>query len=528
MLILYNAKIYTLDEAQPNATALAIQSGRIIAVGSDFEVLSHYGRGALRREMGGAVIWPGLTDAHIHLQNYALGLAKVDCETATREECLRRVAERARVTPPGAWILGHGWNQNLWPEGFGTAADLDAVSAGHPVYLTAKSLHAAWANSAALAAAGVNEHTPDPPDGRLERHASGRPTGILFEGAVRLIEKVIPRPSVEEIAAAIEASQTSLWSMGVTAVHDFDRRDCFAALQQLRERGRLHLRVLKSIPLEDLPHAVELGLRSGLGDDLLRVGGVKIFADGALGPRTAAMLQPYEGEDSYTGMLMLDAEEILAHGRAAVETGLSLAIHAIGDRANHEVLEAFAQLRAYERERNLPPLRHRIEHVQVIHPHDLGRLARLGIIASMQPLHATSDMVMAERHWGERAKLSYAWRSLLDQGTKMAFGSDAPVEVPNPFWGLHAAVTRRSRDGSPGEEGWMPEQRIRLDEALRAYTIGAAYAAGWEDRAGRLAPGYFADLLVLDRDPFLMPPAELYAAQPVATMVAGEWVWQRG
>jgi predicted amidohydrolase YtcJ len=267
-------------------------------------------------------------------------------------------------------------------------------------------------------------------------------------------------------------------------------------------------------------------LRSGFGDDFLRIGSVKLFSDGALGPRTAAMLQPYEGEAGYTGMLLLDAEEIFERGREAVKTGLSLAIHAIGDRANHEVLNAYAQLRAFERENGLPELRHRIEHVQVLHADDVARLAGLGVIASMQPIHATSDMRIADRHWGQRADLAYAWRTLLQNGAMLAFGSDAPVESPNPFWGLHAAVTRRRRDGTPGPLGWHPEQRLGLEEALRAFTLGPAFAAGLEARRGRLAAGYDADLIVLERDPFQAPPDELYTLLPGATMVAGEWVWQ--
>jgi predicted amidohydrolase YtcJ len=248
--------------------------------------------------------------------------------------------------------------------------------------------------------------------------------------------------------------------------------------------------------------------------------------DGALGPRTAAMFQPYLSEPENRGILNMDAEELFEVGCKAVEGGLSLAVHAIGDRANHEVLDAYEQLRRFERDRGLPPLRHRIEHVQVIHPDDAGRLAELGIIASMQPIHATSDMRMADQYWGERAAFSYAWRTQLQQGAKLAFGSDAPVESPNPFWGLHAAITRQLADGSPGINGWYPEQRLSMQEAIQAYTLGAAYAAGTEGRSGKLAPGYYSDLIVLEQDPFVIPPADLLELSPKATMVGGEWVWQ--
>jgi hypothetical protein len=259
---------------------------------------------------------------------------------------------------------------------------------------------------------------------------------------------------------------------------------------------------------------------------MLRIGGVKAFADGALGPRTAAMLQPYEGEPENRGMLLLDSEELYEHGKQAVENGLSMAVHAIGDRANHEVLEAFQQLREHETSLGISRLRHRIEHVQLIHPRDAGRLAELGVFASMQPLHATSDMLMADQFWGERGGYSYAWRTQLQAGASLAFGSDAPVESPNPFRGLHAAVTRMREDGSPGIQGWYPEQRLSLTEALHAYTSGPAYLAHMETKLGKLAPGYLADLIVLDVDPFSCEPQQIRDLRPVATMVDGKWVYQ--
>jgi len=533
--ILYNARIYTLETAYPIASALAIGQERILAIGTDQEILPEFegNQKISRLNLEGRIVLPGLTDAHIHLEQYALGLQKVDCETATRAECLLRVAERVRQTPPGEWILGHGWNQNNWAEGFGNPKDLDKVAPEHPVFLTAKSLHAAWANSAALNAAGINAHTPDPSNGRIARDEHGQPTGLLFEGAMALIQSIIPEPKADQLASALETAMHTLAAMGLTSVHDFDRRRCFAALQLLHQKGQLPLRVVKNIPLEDLPHALSLGLRSGFGDDQLRIGGVKAFADGALGPRTAAMLQPYDGESDNRGMLLLDAEALLENGRLAVENGLTLAVHAIGDRANHEVLKAFAQLREYEKSLKtsgydpIYPLRHRIEHVQLIHPEDAPRLAALGIAASMQPIHATSDMFMADRYWGPRAAFAYAWRTHLEYGTLLAFGSDAPVESPNPFWGLHAAITRRRADGYPGPNGWYPEQRLTLSEALYAYTQGPAYLAYLEDRLGKLAPGYLADLIVLSQDPFTCDPDYLKEICPQGTMVGGKWLIRR-
>ena len=316
--------------------------------------------------------------------------------------------------------------------------------------------------------------------------------------------------------------------MGITGVHDFDGSRCFSALQMLHQSRQLKLRVLKQLHLEDLPHAIAIGLRSGFGDDMLRIGALKLFSDGALGPHTAAMLEPYEDDPVNRGSLMLDAGNIFEHGKVAVENGINLSIHAIGDRANREILNGYAKLRVHEG--TLPikshhPMRHRIEHVQVIDPADLPLFAKLNLIASMQPIHATSDMLMADKYWGKRSAYAYAWRSLLSSHVNLAFGSDAPVESPNPFWGIYAAVTRRRTDGSPSLEGWYPEQRLRVEEALLAYTTGPAYAAGMEDRLGRLMPGYLADLLVLNENPFICVPEELLNIHPMGTMVGGEWVY---
>ena len=525
--ILYNADIFTLDKRLPQAAALAIRDGVILAAGESQQVVSNFSENTQFTDLSGKTILPGLTDAHFHLMHYAFALQKVDCETSTRQECLERVARRAQAAQPGAWILGHGWNQNSWPEGFGSAADLDQIAPKNPVYLTAKSLHAGWANSAALKLAGLNANTLDPQGGQLGRTASGDLNGILYETAMYMVEKAIPETTAEAVTQAIQAALPTLWQVGLTGIHDFDGPRCFAALQTLQSRGQLGLRVIKNIPLANLDQAVGLGLRSGFGNDFLRIGSIKAFADGALGPRTAAMLQGYETNPDNRGMLMMDGEEFFEHGRKAMENGLSMTVHAIGDRANHEMLDGYKQLRAYEEQINPGSrLRHRIEHVQVLHPDDLNRLADLDIIASMQPIHATSDMLMANEHWGERTAHAYAWRELLNSGVHLAFGSDAPVESPNPFWGLHAAVTRQRQDDTP-KGGWHPEQRLSLYEALEGFTTGAAYAGGVESRLGRLTAGYAADLIVLDKNPFSCPAEEIAGLKPSRTMLNGEWVYER-
>jgi predicted amidohydrolase YtcJ len=334
------------------------------------------------------------------------------------------VAERAKITPKGAWIRGHGWNQNVWGGVFPTKADLDRVALEHPVYLTAKSGHAGWANSLALNMAGVTSSTPNPAGGEIVRNMQGEPTGILFEGAMVLISEIIPEPSAQQVADAILDALPLFHRAGLTGVHDFDGARALQAWQILKERGELNFRVSKTIPVALQEHAIALGIRSGFGDDWLRINSVKTFADGALGPQTALMIDPYEGSISGNrGISTCDKEEMFENVRKASAAGLSSTIHAIGDKANHDVLDVFAMVR---KEEGNTRLRHRIEHVQLLHPDDFNRLAQLNIIASMQPIHATSDMLMADRYWGKRSAGAYAWRTQLNVGARLAFDPIRP------------------------------------------------------------------------------------------------------
>ncbi len=517
--LLTRGSIHTMDPACPRASAVAIDNGRILAVGEDLDL-----PGATRIDLGGRCVLPGLTDSHIHLRWAAITLQMVDlggCRSL--EEMLARVAARAAQTPPGEWLSGHSWNQEEWHERrFPTAADLDRVAPHCPTALTAKSGHVLAANSAAMAAAGITAETLDPPGGRIGRDASGQPDGLFFEEAMSVILDLIPQPEPDALAAALQPVFAQAWRFGLTAAHDVDNLAAFDAFQRLRAEDKLGLRVVKYLPAEALDHALALRLRAGLGDDWLRIGGIKLFADGALGPRTAAMLAPYEGEPDNLGILTVEREALEETVRRAAAGGLPVAIHAIGDAANRMVLDVFAAVRPTH-----PTLRQRIEHVQLLHPDDISRLAEPGVVASMQPLHATQDAVMADRYWGARAATAYAWRSLLDAGAVLAFGSDCPVESPNPFLGIHAAVTRTRADGYGGPDGWQPQQRLTVAEAIRAYTWGAAYAVGLEKRLGSLSPGKWADLVVVDRDPFTCEPAAIAGTQVVGTMIGGEWVYRR-
>jgi predicted amidohydrolase YtcJ len=523
--ILINGRIHTFKAQAIWAEALVLQNGRICYVGSNDEAKSMARPYSQVVDLGGRHVLPGLIDAHIHLETFSLALGKVDCSTPDKETCLTRVASRVERLSPQDWLLGHGWNQNLWG-GFGDRRDLDRVSPYNPVYLTALSLHAAWVNSRALDTAGIGLDTPDPPGGRIQRAADGEPTGILFENAMQLVASQIAIPSLQARMNAMRQAQELMWKAGLTGVHDVDGITCFETLQALHERGELGLRVRKAMPHHCLDEVLAIRLRAGFGDDLLRICGVKLFSDGALGPRTAAMLQPYLGEPANLGILLLEKDELRQVGERAARCELPLFVHAIGDRANRVVLDAFEELRAAEAAQGRPRLRHRIEHAQLLHPDDIPRLGRLWITASMQPVHAPSDQAMATRYWGERILQAYAWRSLLDSGAELAFGSDAPVDTFRPFVGVFAATTRRSPHAEPPSEPWMPQQCVTRREALRAYTYGAAQSVGDERAVGRLIPGFWGDLIVLDDDPLTIPAERLLQLHSVATMVAGDWKWR--
>lgn len=530
-IVLYNGKIHTLNDQQPLVPALAIRAGKVLALGDDGDIRQYLKPHGEAIDLEKRVVIPGLIDAHVHLSMYAEYLHNVDLmDTESVEQAVERIAGRASNTPPGEWIRGHGWSQERWPDrAFPTAEQIDARVPDHPVYMTHQSAHSAWVNTRALKLAGITATTPDSPGGSIGRDSSGEPAGVLFETAMKLVSDVIPPPTPEQMADRVRTAIDRAHRGGLTGIHDFDGALAFQAYQVLQERGDLTLRIVKNIPVDLLDEAINLGLRWGFGNDYLRIGGVKTFADGALGPRTAWMVDPYERETENRGICVTDPEEMMENVRKASTAGLPSTIHAIGDKAVHEVLNVYESVRKEEATRQIEPSqrRHRIEHVQLIHPQDAHRLGELDVIASMQPNHATSDMLMADAHWGDRADFSYNIRLQLDAGARIALGSDAPIEPIEPLPNIHAAVTRRRPDGSPGAEGWRagPNGRccLSITEAIQGFTLGPAYAAGMEDRLGQLTPGYLADLVVLDQDITQCVPMEIHAATVLGTMVGGSW-----
>jgi predicted amidohydrolase YtcJ len=523
-LVIDNAHIYTMDPSRPFARGLSVQAGRIHSLRNDVSA-QHFPESKLESiDLEGRFILPGLCDAHIHLEKYALMLDQVDCETPSLAECLARVAARCSAAEQAAWVLGHGWNQNDWG-GFGSVQELDAVSSDNPVYLTAKSLHAGWANSKALALCGLTASTEDPPKGRLQRDDRGQLTGVLFEDAMRLISDKLPKPEPSDLKQRIARAQAKLNEWGITAIHDFDGLGCYDALKQLEHERELRLRVLKHIRRKDFEAALGLGLKAGATTDWIRIGHLKLFADGALGPRTAAMLQGYETEADNLGMLQLDMAELVEIGSTAIPAGFPLSIHAIGDRANRTALDAFEKLKDLEQTFALP-FPHRIEHAQLLDPADINRPSSLGITVSMQPIHAISDQPMADLYWGERVRWSYAWNSQFQSGAMVIFGSDAPVETPDPWLGLHAAIMRQPVGSSADAAAWVAEERVSAMDAFRAYTTNPAQSSSWGSSLGQLSEDSCADLIVLDKDPMRATGEELKQLRPSGVLVDGEWVFR--
>ncbi len=522
--LLTNGKFYTMDAARPTASALAIRDERIEAIGDERTLRLLLGGNYETIDLGGRCVVPGLVDAHAHFENFSLALQRVNLDEATSlGEVLQRIEDAAETLQEGEWLQGWGWAQDSWDRRqFPTAQQLDAVVPHNPVFLRHKSGHAGWVNTRALRIGRIDVGTSDPDGGSIERDEFGKATGILLEApAMNLVAQHIPAATEEQLIEAMRAGQQYCWEAGLTGIHDFDGRACFQALQTLNKNGDLGLRFVKNIPAALVEHAVGVGLRSGFGDDWLRIGGIKMFADGALGPRTALMIRPYEGEPHNRGIAVLEKEEMMRVAHLAYPNQLSLTTHAIGDQAVHDVLDVYESVRNanYASKPHTP---NRIEHVQLIHPADKGRLAQLGVVASMQPIHATSDYQMADRYWGERAKLSYAIKTMRDSGALVVFGSDAPIEKIDPLPGIHAAVTRQRANNLPAG-GWYPEQRFTMHEAIYAFTMAAAITAGQQDRQGSITAGKLADLTIFDEDIFAVAGNELLEIGIAGTMVGGQF-----
>ena len=487
-------------------------------------------RAQYRVDGKGRVLLPGLIDAHLHLLQVGFAALTLDLsETKTLAEAQSRIRDYAAAHPDRPWIIGRGWNQEIWGLGrFPTAAELDAAVADRPVWLERVDGHAGWANSAALKAAGVTAATKDPAGGQVVRGAGGVPAGVLVDNASGLVGRIVPPPRAEDRDLALATAQDLLFKRGVTAAADMGTSiEDWQAFRRAGDINRLYLRVMSYAGgTEAMALIGGSGPTPWLYGDRLRMGGVKLYMDGALGSRGAWLKAPYADAPPSTGGAttglprLSDTQLGNLMSRAALDH-FQVAVHAIGDRANSTVLDSVEQLnQTYKGDR-----RWRIEHAQILDPADIARFAKLGVIASMQPVHETSDRTMAEARLGPaRLTGAYAWHSLLTSGARMAFGSDAPVELPDPFAGMAAAISREGPDGQPAG-GWQPQERVTRAEALAGYTSGAAYAGFAEQKFGRIAPGLRADFILIDTDPMQASPAQIRATRVLETWIGGGKVY---
>ena len=530
--LMENIHGYTLagDRLQP-FTGLLFDRGKVVQTG-DAAVLRKDFPGAQRVDGGGRTLLPGLIDAHGHVlggQLSGLGYQSVRVmlgDTRSLSEALERIRAYLKEHPDRSWRIGSGWNQVNWKLGrFPLASELDAVVSDRPAVLERVDGHAVWLNTRALKAAGISRQTPDPVGGRIERDQAGNPNGVLVDKAMGLVDKIVPQPSAGERRAALQAALTQMNALGLTGAADagVSAQD-IALYKDFADHGLLSVRIYAMIAETgaDFLALSKAGPLIGYGDDSLTVRSVKLFADGALGSRGAALMAPYADAPKERGLLFMSDADMAHKIATALKAGYQVNVHAIGDAANHQVLGAFET--AY-RSVGGRELRNRIEHAQVVALADIPRFKQLDLIASMQPTHATSDMNMAEDRIGkERLRGAYAWRSFLDQGTRIAGGSDFPVESANPFYGLHAAVTRTDHANLPAG-GWHSEQAMTLLEAFRAFTLDAAYAEHQENTLGSLEKGKWADFILIDRDLFAIAPADIWKIKVEQTWVAGKRVY---
>ena len=526
-LVIINAAIHTMDSRQPQASAVAILGDRIAAVGSDTEIQALASQWTRVIDAENRLVLPGFNDSHVHFLTGGFSLSNVDLRDAqSPAELSRRLAEYARKLPEGQWILGGDWDHERWPGApLPTRIMIDAATAAHPVLVNRLDGHMALANSLALRLAGITKATADPPGGLIVRDPkSGEPTGILKDSAQTLVEHVVPQKTVAEKRMAARAASEHAAQWGVTSLTDVSGGEDVGIYQWVLEHGQLKTRIYAVHSIVSWEVLAKAGVRAGFGNDMIRIGGLKGFSDGSLGSSTALFFEPYNDAPANRGLLfdqMLPEGIMLQRVQAADQLGLQIMIHAIGDEANLRVLDIYRQTAQKNGARDR---RFRIEHAQHLRASELPRFGRDQVIASMQPYHAGDDGRWCEKRIGsQRARGTYAFRSLLDSGVVLAFGSDWTVAPLNPLTGIKAAVTRQTLDGKhPG--GWMPEQRISVDEAVRAYTVGSAYAEFTDSVKGTLSPGKLADLVMLDQDIYRIDPAAIDRARVLLTVMGGKVV----
>jgi predicted amidohydrolase YtcJ len=525
-----NGDIYTLTDRQPRAEAIAVSGDRIAAVGSTVDLERHFKADTVI-DLHRKPIYPGFIDAHLHLEGIGIALSNLDASGKSLEQIQELVREQLAHKTAGQWIRGRGWDQNLWPrKSFPNHHDLDIVTPDCPVYLLRVDGHAVWVNKVVLDLAGITSGTPDPPGGRILRDARGQPTGVFLDTAIDLLASLLPEPTEAEHLAAIRKASEECIAEGITEVHDMGADLLRIGLyKKLAAEGMLPLRLYVALEGTD-QKAVETYITSGpeigLYQGHLTVRAIKLYADGALGSRGAALIEPYSDDPKNRGLTVTTSDELEFASARCVEKGFQLCVHAIGDRANSIVLSAFEKTFNSLKVQGLDK-RFRVEHAQVLAPTEIGRFAAIGVIPSMQPVHCTSDMPWAvDRLGSTRIGGAYAWKSLIKAGSMIAGGSDAPVEEPNVIRGFYAAITRERPDGTPAG-GWNPPERMSRDEALRSFTIWPAYAAFQEREKGSIEPGKWADFTILSDDIMTIDVRKILDVVVEETVVGGRIVYAR-
>jgi len=527
-IVIENIQGYSFDNNRElfQFSSLAIKDGKVLATGDD-QLAQNYPNAEKINGQGKALL-PGLIDAHGHVSDLGYSLLSVDIRgLASAQESAEFVANYAAQHPTLTWIKGRGWNQVLWPDqAFPTAAILDSQISDRPVWLERIDGHGGWANSAALRLAGIDKDTVAPEGGEIIRDAEGNPSGVLIDNASLLITSIIPKPNDADITLALDTASKHLLSLGVTSTHDAGVSALEHPLyRQIADRGEMQVRIYGMISSSNANLAQTLAAGHSSDDkDMYSLRSIKIYTDGALGSRGAALIEPYSDRPDHSGLMLTSGEELRSLFEQSIQADFQIAVHAIGDMGNRVALDEFEHAYATVGGRHL---RNRVEHAQVVAISDIQRFKSLDVIPSMQPTHATSDMNMAEERIGaERLKGAYAWRTFLNQGSRVVSGSDYPIELANPFDGIHAAVTRQDKGNLP-EGGWIPEQAMTVEEALRSFTIDAAWAAHQEDRLGGLTPGKWADFIVLDQDIFQGDASDLWKTRVEQTWLAGKLVYTR-
>ena len=529
--VLRNASILTMDNRYPRAEALAVNGEWIVAVGTEAEIQRYVGPQTRVLDATGRLVVPGFNDSHTHFGSGSARLRELDLYgVSTLDEVLRRVAERVRQARPGEWVTGSGYDHTLWGERWPTKEDLDRVSPNNPVLLRRASGHSAWVNSAALKLNNITRSTANPDAGEIQKDPrTGEPTGILLESAQSLIRRTAPEMSADERRKRqrddLLAGFRHAAMLGVTSVVSGSSIAEMDLLRELQREGNLTLRWTGWLPLGQAQRLADQGIRTGQGDYWVRVGFLKGFIDGTLGDGTAAMFAPFSDRKDFDGLPTMTQEQLTEAVLFADRMGFQVGVHAIGDRGVNMVLNAYERAATVNGTRDM---RHRVEHAQLITPNDIRRFGALGVIPSMQQTHATTDMRFAELRVGtERAKTAYPWRSLLDGGAVLAFGTDWAVEPLDPMRGVFSSVTRTNIQAMQPKAGWFPEQKLTVWESIYYYTWGSAYGDHLENVKGSLAPGRLADMVVMDRDLFTIPPEEILQAKVDYTIVGGRIVWDR-